>query len=398
MNQVRRQATTRSRSSLLALLTQEGALSRAELSKRSGLPLSTVIDATAQMLTEGILCEEIASRSGRPGRPPTVLRLAAKAGIVALLTITRGGFEAGLVSLDGEVLGIQYRVFDFARGEQQMTPIVDLLGDLLTASGIGRADLTHTVLAVPAPVHQGRIAALRSSPQTPYQASPTARIQWIGTDPGAELSRLLDMPVTVENDANLEALGESVYGAAKGADLSLYVKMVGGLGAGVVLNRRLIRGSVGFAGELAHMHVDDDGPMCACGGRGCLGDKASIYDLIRLMQPAFDETLTLEKLAALSAAMDQPTLRMLSDLGVLIGWTLGAACVLLNPGAIVIDGSLKSAATPIIDGITEGIARTAPGAAFDALTITPGTLGKTAALYGAITLVTAPQPPSPALL
>jgi predicted NBD/HSP70 family sugar kinase len=363
------------------------------LSQRSGLPLSTVIDTTAQMVAEGILLEEVASRSGRPGRPPTVLRLAAKAGIIALLTITRGGFEAGLVSLDGEIHGIQYRVFDFAAGKQDMTPVVDLLDDLLAGSGIGRADLTHTVLAVPAPVHQGRIAALRSPPQTPYQPSPTPRIQWIGTDPGAALGHLLSMPVTVENDANLEALGESVYGAAKGADLSLYVKMVGGLGAGVVMNRRLIRGAVGFAGELAHMHVDDEGPLCACGGRGCLGDKASIYDLVRLMQPAFDETLTLEKLAALSAARDQPTLRMLNDLGVLIGWTLGTACVLLNPAAIVIDGSLDGAVTPIIDGITEGIARTAPGAAFDALTITPGTLGRTAALFGAITLVTAPRLP-----
>jgi hypothetical protein len=78
---------------------------------------------------------------------------------------------------------------------------------------------------------------------------------------------------------------------------------------------------------------------------------------------------------------------MLRDLGRLIGEGLGAACVLLNPDAITIDGALEAAVDPVIEGVREGVARTAPGAAAESVRITAGSLAATAQLFGALALV-----------
>jgi predicted NBD/HSP70 family sugar kinase len=154
-----------------------------------------------------------------------------------------------------------------------------------------------------------------------------------------------------------------------------------------VIGRRLIRGAAGFAGELAHLRVEDNGPVCVCGSRGCLAQRADLYEIVRLMEPAFDRAMTLERVIALSADHDEPTRRLLSDLGRVICEGLGPACALLNPDAITIDGTLAAAAEPIIDGIRDGVARTAPAAAFESVTINVGALGSTAQLFGALSLV-----------
>jgi predicted NBD/HSP70 family sugar kinase len=215
----------------------------------------------------------------------------------------------------------------------------------------------------------------------------------MGRDWKAELRHMLGVPAQVENDANLEALGEATYGAGRASRSLVHIKLVGGLGGGVVLDRRLIRGADGFAGELAHMHVDDDGPLCACGGRGCLTGRANLRGIIRVIQPAFDEEMTLGKLASLCAAGDRATRTIFFDLGRLIGGSLGSACVLLNPETITIDGALGAIGEPVTDGVKEGVSRTAPGTVADTLRVLPGSLGETAHLFGALALAQQEQQP-----
>ena len=93
---------------------------------------------------------------------------------------------------------------------------------------------------------------------------------WIGARPEALMQAELGLPVRVENDANLGALAEIVWGAGRDCTDLVYVKVATGVGAGLVLNGRLYHGAGGTAGEIGHVTIDDGGPVCRCGNRGCL--------------------------------------------------------------------------------------------------------------------------------
>jgi predicted NBD/HSP70 family sugar kinase len=376
----------RSEAALLSQLSHVGPMSRAELSRKTGLPLSTVVDVAGRLIQDGLVREELGARNGRVGRPATVLRLTAAPGVVGVLAVARGGVQAAVISIDGQVPTTVDRRLEQTSSETTLAVAMELLDEALRRAGLGRDALVSTVLSLPAPVHDGRVVPPRNPlPGAPSSAGST-RARWMGPDWRAEVQRQLGVPAHVENDANLEALGEATYGAGQSSGGLVHIKLVGGLGAGVVLDRRLIRGAVGFAGELAHLHVDDDGPLCTCGGRGCLAGRADLCRIILLIQPAFDEEMTLDKTASLCAAGDRATRTIFFDLGRLIGRSLGSACLLLNPETMTIDGALGAVAEPVIDGVKEGVSRSAPGTVADTLRVIPGSLGEAAHLFGALAL------------
>jgi predicted NBD/HSP70 family sugar kinase len=377
--------TERRRAHLLAALTREGALSRAELAARTGLPSSTVIDLAAQLLLEGLVEEIDGPRPARPGRPAMLLRLHPATGYVGFLGINRGGLQAAVIAGDGTVQAKAARLLDYTQPDGGIALLAELLDKSISGAGLTRQNLGRRVLSVPAPVHNGRPTTLRA--ETPGLASyKSGRIRWIGLDPGGELQGLVGAPVVVENDANLSALGEAVYGVARSFSIVAYVMLAGGLGGGVVLDKRLLRGATGLTGEFGHIHVDDDGPLCVCGAQGCLGLQGNLHETLRRMEPAFDQELTVDRLSDLCASDHRPTQRLLYDLGAAIGSAIGAACVVLNPDAIVVDGTLKDAVKPVIDGIRHGIERHAPSVAADNLAILPGALHDNAGIYGALAL------------
>ena len=115
---------------------------------------------------------------------------------------------------------------------------------------------------------------------------------WTGLNAGAELSRRLDLPVAVDNDANLGALAEVSLGAGRGLTDVIYVMVSSGIGSGLILGGRLHRGATGFAGELGHVFVVEKGAVCRCGNRGCLETVASTDALLELLRPAHGAELT----------------------------------------------------------------------------------------------------------
>ncbi|MDR0310711.1 MAG: ROK family protein, partial [Acidobacteriota bacterium] len=107
---------------------------------------------------------------------------------------------------------------------------------------------------------------------------------WDYVDVGAELGKYYSVPVLVTNDANAAALGEMVFGAAKGMRDFISITLGTGLGSGIVANGEMIYGADGFAGELGHTIVDPNGRECACGRRGCLETYCSATGLCRTVE------------------------------------------------------------------------------------------------------------------
>jgi len=192
--------------------------------------------------------------------------------------------------------------------------------------------------------------------------------------------------VWLENDANLAALGEGAFGAATEMPSYIYIKIVHGIGAGLVLDHRLHRGARGLAGELAHMHVEDDGAVCRCGGRGCLRTTLSQRHLADRVRAVHPEVSSMADVMSLAAHGDASVTRLLRDLGRTIGRSLAEFCIYVAPDGIVIDGVLQNAATPVIDGIREAMYRFAPLAIASQVRIVAGALADRAELLGAAVL------------
>jgi predicted NBD/HSP70 family sugar kinase len=379
---------------VLATLRQYGALDRVELARRSGLPRSTVADVVSRLQREGHVLERAAAMAGaypKMGRPPKVIDLA-PAGLVGVVSLTHGTLQAAVTGFDGTIHGVR-SVDAYAQdlGDGLVGPGVEMLDGALADAGVNRQALGCAVIGVPAPFRPGQRAIVPERAQLSSDVEPTRRgftdlPPWLNNDPAVEFSALLGIPVWAENDANLGALGEFAFGAAAGMASMIYIKIVQGIGAGIVLDGRLHRGASGLAGELAHIHVQDDGPVCVCGGRGCLMTKFAAPRLVDLIQPVRSQPITITDVFSLAADGDPGVCRVLCDLGRTLGRSLADFCIYLNPDGIVVDGLLKTAAGPVIAGIREVVERYVQHDVAADVRVVAGLLGFQAEVLGAVTL------------
>ena len=159
------------------------------------------------------------------------------------------------------------------------------------------------------------------------------------------MSDRLGLPVRVDNDANLGALAEHVWGAGEGVKDMIYLKLATGIGAGLVLGGRLYVGAGGTAGEIGHTIIDEHGPVCRCANRGCLETLASGAATVELLRPTLGADLTLGRVVALTLEGHPAATRVVADAGRHIGRAVANLVNLLNPAASSSAASWRPAAT-----------------------------------------------------
>jgi predicted NBD/HSP70 family sugar kinase len=262
--------------------------------------------------------------------------------------------------------------------EEALDAAAELAAEVLAEAGIARSRVIGTGMALSAPIdrHKGVVGS-------------TVLPSWAGIQAGEELSRRLEVPVELDNDANLGALAEVSFGAGRGLADIVYVMMSSGLGAGLVLGGRLYHGASGIAGELGHIQAQPEGAMCRCGSRGCLETVASTGALLSLLRPTHGSDLTLHGLLDLVAEGDLAALRVVNDAGRAVGRAVADLCNYLNPAAIVVGGDLSPAGDPLLDGVREEIDRYALRGAAQAVEVRAGVLGERAEVLGALAVVIA---------
>jgi predicted NBD/HSP70 family sugar kinase len=210
---------------------------------------------------------------------------------------------------------------------------------------------------------------------------------WIGMTAAAEMRRRLEIPVMVDNDANLGALAEAAFGAARDAGDLIYLKVSSGIGAGLILNGRLYRGSAGMAGELGHVLVNPDGIVCRCGNRGCLETVAATGALVDLLRRSHGDELSVPQMLELARAGDAGCRRVIHDAGRALGQATATLINVLNPEMLVIGGELSAAGDLLLDGMRETIARASLPEASRGAEVVSGVLGERAQVLGALALV-----------
>ncbi|MFD0637162.1 ROK family protein [Catenulispora yoronensis] len=172
----------------------------------------------------------------------------------------------------------------------------------------------------------------------------------------AELGARLGLPVLADGDTKLGALAERRWGAARGCDEFVYMKLHGGVGGAFVSNGRLARGATGGAGEIGHLIVDANGPLCRCGNRGCLETFVGLPVVMRALEPAYGDRLTLRNVITMAWQGDRGCIRALSDAGSMAGRAVGMLGNILNPETVIIGGALSAAGELLMGPLREAAA------------------------------------------
>jgi len=365
------------RQRVIDALRTHGTISRAEIARRTGLSRSTVSSLVSDLQSDGLLTERAepgAAHGEQGGRPPILLSFEASAGVALGIGFDHDNVRVALADLSSTILAERAVTIDTDHEAQEGLDVaLAIVEELLAEAGVDRSRVIGAGLGLPGPVDQID-GVIGSSVILPG---------WVGVAAEEELRRRLDVPVSVDNDANLGALGELAYGAGRGATDMVYIKITSGIGAGLILDGRLYRGWGGMAGEFGHVLVAGDGDVCRCGNRGCLETAASTTALLELLRRSHGE-ITVAEMIAMAKAGDLRARRVIADAGRVVGIAAAGLLNVLNPQRLVIGGDLAPAGDLLLDEVREALRRTALPTAADQATVVAGELGERAEVLGAL--------------
>ncbi len=248
---------------------------------------------------------------------------------------------------------------------------------MLDLTGRTAADLIGVGIGVPGPVEHSSGRPMR----------PPIMPGWDGYDVPAHVTRVFDVPVLVDNDVNIMALGEHAVAHADVEHL-LFVKVATGIGAGIISGGRLHRGAVGAAGDLGHVaapHAPE--VLCSCGNLGCLEAVASGPAISRALSEIGITATSNADIVDLVRGGNIPAAHAVRQAGRTIGEVLATCVSLLNPSVIVIGGSLAQAGESLIAGVREVVYGRSLPLATSNLQIVAATTGVQAGVIGAATMV-----------
>lgn len=200
------------------------------------------------------------------------------------------------------------------------------------------------------------------------------------------LKKFIPVPVFIENDANCMALAESRVGAARGARYAVCLTLGTGVGAGLILDRRVYRGFYYFGGEAGHVPLSLDGPRCVCGGRGCLEKYVGNRSIARRARTIFKRGVSLEELSDLAAKGDPRAKKIWREVGGYLGLALAGLMNVFNPQVIVIGGGVAAAGPVLFEAIKRTIERHAMKMLKPKVNVRPAQLGNEAGMLGAALL------------
>ncbi|OLF05058.1 hypothetical protein BLA60_38140 [Actinophytocola xinjiangensis] len=353
---------------LVRTLREHGALSRAQLAVRSGLSKATVSSLVSDLELRGLVHSAGISAGGQ-GRPGQLVALRPTSVSGVGLDVHVGHVGAAVTDLAGDIVFRRRFVCDVPALGPERT--IDHLAELATAA-LAEVD---GLVGPPVGVTVSVPGLVDTSAGTVTLAP---RLRWRDVAVADELAARTGLPldlISVDNDANLGAMAEqAAMNGESGDPVTDLVYLTGdfGIGGGVISGGRLVRGSIGFAGEIGHMGMDPLGPYCSCGRRGCWETRVGLGALLHACadpdDPVRDPTLDLDQrmrmVRARAAQRDQRTLDALHQIGSALGVGVSILVNLLNPAVVVLGGYFAALpewlVEPIRNQVVAGVL--APGA------------------------------------
>lgn len=357
---------------LINLIAARGPTSRAAAMAELGWSRALVTRVATELLDAGVLTETEPEATGRRGRPIALLGLVVDSTVAVGIDLGYRSVRTIVARADHTILASGEETLSDDYGPAEALDAARRMLDAALAAGeVPWDDVVGAGIAISGPIdYQHNAPSLKSL--LPH---------WEG-DVLGRAREYLPCPLTLGNDTRLACYAELLWGSGRRYDDFLYLKAHSGVGGAYVLERRIVSGAAGAAGEFGHMVVDPDGESCRCGGRGCLETVVGVPALIRRLGRTGSESAWRDVLRDLERG-DARTTAAFAEAFEVIGLAVASLCNILNPQAVILGGALSRADATIRDAVAGRIASSAlPMCARTPVEI--GELGRNAAALGAV--------------
>ncbi len=308
-----------------------------------------------------------------------------------VIGIDLGGTKigTGLVAGDGEIIAYDYRSTQAHGGSEAVVQrMLNAARSVVEQAGVTPSQVAAVGVGAPGPlnIEAGVVIAPPNLPG--WDRVPLRQI----------LEDALSIPTYLENDANAAALGEHRFGAGRGTRHMIYVTVSTGIGGGLILDGRLYHGTSGMGGEVGHIGVLPNGPLCGCGNRGCLEALASgtaiarearervargVPTLIAELADGDPQQITAKLVAEAAQRGDHEAQMILHTAINYLGIGMASLVNLFNPQMIVIGGGLSKLGETLFDPVRRAVRRHAFRAAAQEAQVVPAQLGDKVGVLGA---------------
>lgn len=335
---------------VLKTIFETETVSRAEIARITRLTRTTVSEVVTGLLEEGLV-REVGIGSSIGGKSPILLSLVKDSRYMISLNLGHDQFCGAVVNLRGEIKEMESVPVSGRDGEQALGLVYEILDQLvekqwtpMVGIGVGTPGLVNT--------REGMVVN-------------AVNLDWQNLPLAALLQARYHMPVHIMNDSQAAAIGEYVYGGGYRADENLVVINIRqGIGAGILVNGRLFQGDAGGAGEIGHMVVQDDGPLCRCGNHGCLETLASeraVVQRAKALASAYPssalgrdpESINLQAVQRAFAAGDPLAKKVVLEAGHYLGLSIASVMSMLNVQRFVLIGDMTRFGEPWLAAVRE---------------------------------------------
>lgn len=320
-----RPQTDVNRTAILAHLGAHGPASRADLARALDVSPALVTQLTRDLLADGLL-EEREQSSSNGGRPARLLGLVSQDATAVGVKVAPDHLALVEVGIDGAVRRSETSPFD-AVSPLATSALVERVRSFVQSPEAGR--ILGVGVGLPGTVAERGIGVVDST-----------QLGWNQVPLGEQLRRALDLPVVVENNVNALSVAEQLFGQGRSFRNVLVVTIGNGVGAGLIADGVMVRGRAGGAGDLGHVPVEEDGPLCQCGNHGCL---EALIGQGALVETARAEGLLadgggIDALRALADAGSSVAREVFASAGHRLGRALAGAVNLIDPEIVVLLG------------------------------------------------------------
>ena len=377
---------------ILNALRDHSPASRASLAAVTGLNKTTVSSLVQQLIDGRFVSERGAGKPEDPGRPGILLELNPKAGRIVAAEIGVDFISAMAANFAVEIIWRHQEQTDPAAGQDMIIErVCTLIEEAIRQTDSAESAVLGLGLGVPGLVDVAS-GMLLFAPNLGWRDVPLRQF----------LESRFDVPVYVDNEANMAAMGERYFGVARGARTVLYVSAGVGLGGGIVFDQRLMPCAAGFVGEVGHMTVIPEGPPCKCGNRGCWETLVSQGAVFRRVRRALSagadsrlledthgdlDTLSIPLIVQAARAGDRVALDALEETGLYLGIGLANLVNALNPEIVVFGGILSLAAEFIMPVVQRVIGERALRWSVQSMRLLVSAHGSDACVMGGIATV-----------
>ncbi len=379
------------RLAILQLLRAEGPISKADLAKRSAISRPTVSKVVDDLHADG-LAESVgtATPSAVGGKPARLYRFNSGAVRVGAVLLTVDGVFVAVCDGEARILSKMYQHFGADRSPNTITSnIITLLSKLLCDCSLSSDDLLGIGVGIPGLTDSAN-GIVSFAPHLPgWHNVPLS--QW--------LADAFDVPIWLDNDCHLQALAERYRGQGADCDTLICVETGVGMAAAFLFNGQLYRGSGNTAGEVGHMTIQEDGPLCECGNRGCWESLASTTWLANQARKALQngrksaislvEEVEEQAAAVYKAALegDELALELVRAQGRHFGVGIANLVNAFNPQRIILHGEAIAGGPPFLEAVLQTVQERALLRPRQMVEIVFSDLGDDVGLIGATSLV-----------